>query len=496
MMKNNFVCKITALVLSVCFVLCGLHLDSGQREEAVWAAEETAVVEVYPTIYGTYKNPLYRDAKVPAFEESSEISLYAEPEEYYDSLQEAAVYVRQELKKRSETITVRLKTSGKVDGTMLNEIMEKAMAHTGNPTEGDYIRWTYGGWNGSMKYYSSQQMYYLTISYTVSYYTTAAQEAQLDTAVNKLLSELQLDSCKNRYEKVWKIYSYLCENITYDYDNLDDESYKLKYTAYAALIHKTAVCQGYAILFYRLALTNGIDARVIIGDAGGPHAWNIVKLGKEYFNLDATWDAPCISAGFDPMYFLRCNANFEDHVRDVEYDTEDFHAVYPMGGADYDPGQAGAEEPELAVLEGKILNMERIGSGIVIAAASEGPYSPEISASVEPVSGTYRLTGLSDGTYRMEVSKKNYASRIYEFVVKDGCVENFDIEIHLLGDINGDGKANMQDLNRICDHIRGKNTLTGYEFVCADINGDKKAVNASDLNRICDHVRNKSSLWE
>lgn len=44
------------------------------------------------------------------------------------------------------------------------------------------------------------------------------------------------------------------------------------------MINKTAVCQGYASLFYRLALDAGVDTRVISGEAGGPHAWNIVKL--------------------------------------------------------------------------------------------------------------------------------------------------------------------------------------------------------------------------
>lgn len=58
-------------------------------------------------------------------------------------------------------------------------------------------------------------------------------------------------------------------NVKYDYENLDDTDYKLKYTAYAALLNGTAVCQGYANLLYRMALEAGIDARFISGLGNG-----------------------------------------------------------------------------------------------------------------------------------------------------------------------------------------------------------------------------------
>lgn len=39
-----------------------------------------------------------------------------------------------------------------------------------------------------------------------------------------------------------------CKNVTYDYASLKNPNYLLKHTAYAALMNKTAVCQGYAAL--------------------------------------------------------------------------------------------------------------------------------------------------------------------------------------------------------------------------------------------------------
>mgnify|MGYP000090337698 FL=1 len=137
---------------------------------------------------------------------------------------------------------------------------------------------------------NSNEGYDLNIFYDVSYLSSLEQEEKVDEEVSNLLKSLDLSN-KTDYQKVKAIYDYICSNVTYDHDNLNDESYSLKYTAYAALINKTAVCQGYASLFYRLALDAGVDTRVISGEAGGPHAWNIVKLNGKYYNLDSTWDA-------------------------------------------------------------------------------------------------------------------------------------------------------------------------------------------------------------
>ena len=173
----------------------------------------------------------------------------------------------------------------------------------------------------------------MTMEYTFTYYTTSAQESELDQAIQQVLTQLNLDG-KTDYEKIYDIYNYICQNVAYDYANLYDDSYKLKFTAYAALINKTAVCQGYALLFYRLALEAGIDARLISGTGnGGKHGWNIVRLNGVYYNLDATWDASRTAENYN--YFLKCDDNFSDHTRDPQYTGADFYNRYPMGRNDY-----------------------------------------------------------------------------------------------------------------------------------------------------------------
>lgn len=79
--------------------------------------------------------------------------------------------------------------------------------------------------------------------------------------------------------------------MDYDYDGLSDSSNTVKYTAYGALCNGKAVCNGYAVLFYRMCKEAGLSVRIISGTAnGGSHAWNIVKVGDVYYAVDSTWD--------------------------------------------------------------------------------------------------------------------------------------------------------------------------------------------------------------
>ena len=246
---------------------------------------------------------------------------------------------------------------------------EAVFAHgtSNNMRSGDYLRYT-NGW----KLYLSAQSYgdgssfaYADFTYTITPmpYTTAAQEAEFDTAVTVLLNEWKtngmITDAMTDYEKICTIYSYICESVDYDYENLNDPNHYLKYTAYAALINKTSVCQGYANLFYRLARELGIDARIVSGTGipeypdyagSGPHAWNIVELGEDvYYYLDATWDerAPVDVNNSSPVtnnWFLKGRSPFElSHVREEEFLNDTFLEEYPVSAIDFNPEYENAE---------------------------------------------------------------------------------------------------------------------------------------------------------
>lgn len=106
---------------------------------------------------------------------------------------------------------------------------------------------------------------------------------------------------------------------------------------------------------------------------------------------------------------------------------------------------------------------------------------------------SYSISGVASGTYTMRVMKKNHVTREYTITVGGEAVTQ-NVKIHLKGDINGDGKVTIGDVNRANLHAKGKSKLTLYEFACADINGDGK-VTISDVNRANLHMKGKSLLW-
>ena len=106
------------------------------------------------------------------------------------------------------------------------------------------------------------------------YYATDEQNTELCKQVDEVLSSLDITDNSSEYEVICAIYDYICSNVTYDYENLDNDDYKLKYTAYAAMVNKTAVCNGYAMLASRMLTQAGISCCSVTGTnlKGCPHA--------------------------------------------------------------------------------------------------------------------------------------------------------------------------------------------------------------------------------
>ena len=244
------------------------------------------------------------------------------------------MFLRSQVADFQDTATLCLCSDYELNTNSLSEklslIWSLAIAHTGNPTEGDYLRYEYGGFKvTSFSYKGSENgLYYYQIPFSFFHYTNAQQEEELSPVVDSILASLDLEG-KNDLQKVIAIYDYLCSNVTYD----NDSSGNLKRTAYAALVNHTAVCQGYSAAFYRLCLTVGVDTRMITCSAIS-HAWNIVQLNGLYYELDATWDAGYSFAKY--RYLLKGSAEWptigstkHGSIGD-QYNKSDFASAYPL----------------------------------------------------------------------------------------------------------------------------------------------------------------------
>jgi len=64
----------------------------------------------------------------------------------------------------------------------------------------------------------------------------------------------------------------------------------------------------------------------------------------------------------------------------------------------------------------------------------------------------------------------------------------------MIGDINGDGKVNIKDWNRMYEYINETSEFSEEEFERGDVNGDGK-VNIKDWNRMYEHITEVNPLW-
>lgn len=276
-----------------------------------------------------------------------------------------------------------------------------ACEETDNPRAGDFLQYSVSAYGISCSYFESGADTCVKVTINLKYYSSKAQEDVLTTHINSVLKQLNVENLPSEFEKVKAIYDYICENVTYDYENLYDENYLLKFSAYAAMVNKTAVCQGYATLFYAMAEQSGLDARVITGTSGGVnHAWNIVKIGDYYYYLDSTWDA-----GQDEYaYFLKCEKNFTGHDIGEEFITEEFRNKYPIGTEDYNLCTNHTEVADPAVAATCTVNGWTAGShcskcGVHIIVPTVIPATGHTVVEDLPVAATCMRAGLTKGSH-------------------------------------------------------------------------------------------------
>ena len=246
--------------------------------------------------------------------------------------------VRRGLKECSPRITITYRSSSDNMSDIpdvVREIMSYAYAETDDPAEGDYIYHRCGGYEIQYRSERTTDGYTYAIEIFPSFYTDAEQEQKVTALAGKVLGEIIRDGMSD-WEKAGAIHDYVCGHVKYDLVHKKNEHYHLKATAYAALVNGTAVCQGYSALMYRLLREAGIEARVVTGELikdGAPeyHAWNIVKIGELWYNVDATADSMTQSRDM----FLKGRGFFDDHIRDDIFLTESFDLQYPVSETDW-----------------------------------------------------------------------------------------------------------------------------------------------------------------
>ena len=121
-------------------------------------------------------------------------------------------------------------------------------------------------------------------------------------------------------ERERAIHDYICKNTTYD------ESAPYNQSAYSVIVLHRSVCAGYSRAFQYLMNKAGLTCYYVpgttkdtsIGGEDGAHAWNIVCLDGEYYNIDVLWDDSASETYGEDVYpfFNLTDSAFLDHARD------------------------------------------------------------------------------------------------------------------------------------------------------------------------------------
>ena len=300
---------------------CVVLAEADKEETGVSEEPVVSVEEVAPYV-------ILADGETLPQTKADEVSVLSDDVVQLETEDALYQYLKEQVVVRNSQITVSVpvEINNKVGPiNAMTSAQKYTEACTGQ--EGDALKYGGVGYSVSTTSYSGAAR--VTYTYYMNYYTTAEQEKQLTSAVTSALASLNLDG-KTEAEKVVAIHNYICDHVDYDYDGLSDSSNTVKYTAYGALCNGKAVCNGYAVLFYRMCKEAGLSVRIISGTAnGGSHAWNIVKVGDVYYAVDSTWDGQ--NAQTLDQYLLKSEKDFSaDHTRSAEYTTEEFNDAYPM----------------------------------------------------------------------------------------------------------------------------------------------------------------------
>ena len=263
--------------------------------------------------------------------------------------------IRKSLGNNAGEITVSFSSKRNFQSRMpeiVKEWMEDALEETASANEGDYLKYQMGGYETDADVVGEGKIYRHIVRIRPKYYSYRVYEEEVNEAVSKLIEELDLPEDATDYRKASAIYDYVCDSVSYDRIHVKNDHYFLRSTAYAALIQKTATCQGYSVLLYRLFREAGLDARIVTGRAKTPdkglislpdgtvietkeedvfHAWNMVRVDGSYYYADATWDA-----GEEKKKFFLCGSeDCKDHDLSDEFKTKEFTADYPIAKWSY-----------------------------------------------------------------------------------------------------------------------------------------------------------------
>lgn len=132
-------------------------------------------------------------------------------------------------------------------------------------------------------YNSSKMVVQLKLNYCIPKDNLNAAISTFNRSVDNIVEQAAAFPTDLERERV--VHDLICDFATYNPIGTSHQS------AYSALVEGSSVCAGYSRAFQLACRKLGITCYYVTGVANGEeHAWNIVRIGGNYYNVDITGD--------------------------------------------------------------------------------------------------------------------------------------------------------------------------------------------------------------
>ena len=263
--------------------------------------------------------------------------------------------------------------------------------------------------------------------------------------VNEIVAEI-IDDSMSDMEKIRSIHDWICNNTVYDNGN---EGFVGNHVDSAIFWDGVAVCEGYSRAYNLLLHKAGIECCYVCTKA---HAWNLVKLGDDWFHVDTTWDdGDAISYNC----FLRGDSEITSDSK------KGFKLESPSALHSFQPTKL----PSCSKVMGDTDNDSKITFN-------------DVSAIYSSIVSKEEYTYMSDLSFDGRLSSADVAAALN--LIPD--------IIHTMGDVNGDGKVDSSDASDVLAEYAGLSTdsdqyFSSEQIIAGDLNSDGK-IDSSDASRI------------
>lgn len=263
--------------------------------------------------------------------------------------------------------------------------------------------------------------------------------------VREIVAEI-IDDSMNDMEKIRTIHDWICDNTVYDNEDVNQLG---NHVDSSVFMDGVAVCEGYANAYNLLLHEAGIECCYVNTKN---HAWNLVKLGDDWFHSDTTWDdGKNITYG----WFLCPDSEMSSDSK------KGFKITLPSYLHTFQPD-------ELPVCNRIMGDIDK---------DSEITFS-DVSAIYNNIVNGEKYSYISDLTFDGKLSYSDVAAALKLIPDNEHC----------MGDVNGDGKVDSSDASAVlAEYSRlstnSEHTFTKEQIIAGDLNSDGRN-DSSDASKI------------